>query len=180
MRITGGALKGRTVPDVKQNLRPTTNRAKQGLLNMLAHRVEWELCNALELFGGTGNLTYEMASRGCRSITTVGINRINCNLIRQNVKQLGLNNVRVIRADALSFLKNSRESWSLIFADPPYDYRYHETLVGLVFEKKLLKEDGFLVVEHSRRTTFTALPSFIEQRKYGEVNFSFFGEKALQ
>ncbi len=179
MRITGGWLKGRTLPDKKLNLRPTTNRAKQGLLNMLNHRIDWVSCKALDLFGGTGNLTFEMASRGCLRVTAVEISKKNSNFIRQNLMRLGLNNVQVIRGNALSFLQNTHESWTLIFCDPPYDFKNYDTIIKLIFDNRLLIKDGLLVIEHSRRTSFSSSNYYIEQRKYGEVNFSFFGYNGM-
>ncbi len=177
MRITGGELKGLHVPDTKLNLRPTTNKAKQALFNILNNRIQWETCDALELFAGTGSISFELASRGAKTITAVDIDRQNCKLIRQNADSLKLPLIRTVHADAVTFLRNTKEKWSLIIADPPYNYRHYELLLKLIFEKHLLREDGLLVVEHSRRTNFGALPFFTEQRKYGEVNFSFFDEK---
>ena len=181
MRIGGGNLKGRKVPDAKLNLRPTTNRAKQGLFNILHHRLNWEECKALDLFSGTGSITYELASRGCISVTSVDISSSNCNFIRNNAKQFGLSNVMIVRSDALSFLRSHSEPYDVIIADPPYDYEHYEVIPQLVFERNLLKEDGYLVIEHSRRTTsFGNHPNFTELRTYGEVNFSFFQLKKPQ
>jgi len=174
MRITGGGLKGRTLPNKRLSLRPTTNRAKQGLFNILNHRLDWNTCTSLDLFSGTGSLTFELASRGCIHITSVDINSLHCKLLHQGVKQLGLNNIVIVRSDALSYLRSHKEPYSLIIADPPYNYPHYELLPRLVFEKNLLKENGLLVVEHSRKTSFTEFPFFVEQRKYGEVNFSIF------
>jgi 16S rRNA (guanine966-N2)-methyltransferase len=175
MRITGGGLKGRSIPNKKLDLRPTTNRAKQGLLNILHHRLDWENCNALDLFSGTGSITYELSSRGCKQITAIDISPANIGFIRNNVKTLGLNNVIIVRSDALSFLRSHKEPYDLIIADPPYDYHHYPILPELIFEKHLLKETGLLVIEHSKRTSFKENPFFMEQRNYGEVNFSFFG-----
>jgi 16S rRNA (guanine966-N2)-methyltransferase len=177
MRIGGGNLKGRKVPDTKLNLRPTTNRAKQGLFNILHHRLNWEECNALDLFSGTGSITYELASRGCKEVTSVDISSGNCNFIRNNSKQFQLHNIIIVRSDALSFIRSHNIPYNIIIADPPYDYPHFNVLPELIFEKKLLKEGGYLVIEHSRRTSFKDTPNFVEQRVYGEVNFSIFENK---
>jgi 16S rRNA (guanine966-N2)-methyltransferase len=177
MYIGGGNLKGRKVPNTKLNLRPTTNRAKQGLFNILHHRLDWEQCSALDLFSGTGSITYELASRGCKDVTSVDISSSNCNFIRNNIKQFQLSNIIIVRSDALSFIRSHNIPYDIIIADPPYDYPHFSVLPELVFEKKLLKEGGYLVIEHSKRTSFKDTPYFVEQRVYGEVNFSIFENK---
>ncbi|MGP8214061.1 MAG: RsmD family RNA methyltransferase [Bacteroidia bacterium] len=174
MRISGGNLKGRKVPDTKLHLRPTTDRAKQGIFNILHHRLDWSQCSALDLFSGTGSITYELASRGCKEVTSVDISSSNCNFIRSNCKHFGLNNIIIVRSDALSFIRSHNVPYDIIIADPPYDYTHFNLLPELIFQKNLLKENGYLVIEHSKRTLFKDIPHFIEQRAYGEVNFSIF------
>lgn len=174
MRISGGNLKGRKVPDTKLHLRPTTNRAKQGLFNILHHRLDWSQCSALDLFSGTGSITYELASRGCIGVTSVDISSGNCSFIRTNIKQFQLSNIIIVRSDALSFLRSHNVPYDIIIADPPYDYEHFNVLPELVFQKNLLKEGGYLVIEHSKRTSFKDTSRFVEQRTYGEVNFSIF------
>lgn len=174
MRITGGGLKGRKISDKELKLRPTTNKAKQGLFNILNNRLQWDLCNSLDLFSGTGSLAFEMASRGSRQVTAVDINPKNCHNIRDIAKQLGLNNVISIRSDALSFLRSHSDPYDVIICDPPYDYPHYSVIPELVFGRRLLKNNGWLVIEHSKRTTFKDMPNFAEQRAYGDVNFSFF------
>jgi len=177
MYIGGGNLKGRKVPDTKLNLRPTTNRAKQGLFNILNNRLDWVECSALDLFSGTGSITYELASRGCKEVTSVDISSSNCNFIRTNAKQFQLSNIIIVRSDSLSFLRSHNVPYDIIIADPPYDYHHFNVLPELIFEKKLLKETGYLVIEHSRKTSFKDTPNFVELRTYGEVNFSIFENK---
>lgn len=197
MYIGGGDLKGRAVPSKYLPIRPTTGKAKQGLFNILQnhfnadvigqhqdiHRHGWGECEALDLFCGTGNLTYDLASRGCKQVTAVDISNGCCNFVRKNIKHFNLNNVTVVRSDALSFLrscphppKGDKEgAFDIILCDPPYDYPYYSSIPELVFSKGLLKENGWLVIEHSKRTSFAEHPNFIQQRTYGEVNFSFLG-----
>jgi len=174
MRISGGNLKGRKVPDKKLNLRPTTNRAKQGLFNILRNRMDWTQCTALDLFSGTGSMTYELSSNGCIQVTAVDISSANCNFIRTNAKQFNITNLVIVRSDALSFLRSHSEPYDVIIADPPYDYTHFNVIPELVFQRNLLKENGWLIIEHSRRTSFKDAPFFSEQRNYGEVHFSFF------
>lgn len=175
MRITGGGLKGRNISDKKfDNTRPTTNKAKQGLFNILNNRVDWPTCNALDLFSGTGSIAFEMASRGCMQITSVDISPKNCFSIRSTAKQLGLTNFITVRSDALSFLRSHSQPYDIIIADPPYDYPHYPVIPQLVFERNLLAENGWLIIEHSKRTSFANSPYLAEQRNYGEVNFSFF------
>src|ERR1700739_3305801 len=174
MYIGGGNLKGRKVPNTKLHLRPTTNRAKQGLFNILHHRVDWQQCSALDLFSGTGSIVYELASRSCINVTAVDISNSNCHFIRTNAKQFNLSNIVTVRSDSLSFIRSHSTPYDIIIADPPYDYEHYQVLPELIFERNLLKEGGYLVIEHSKRTTFKDTPRFIEQRSYGEVNFSIF------
>jgi 16S rRNA (guanine966-N2)-methyltransferase len=174
MRINSGNLKGRKVPDTKLDLRPTTNRAKQGLFNILNHKIDLAECNALDLFSGTGSMTYELASHNCKQVTAVDISSSNCNFIRTNAKKFNLTSVIIVRSDALSFIRSHKEPYDIIIADPPYDYPHIPIIPQLIFEKNLLKENGWLIVEHSRRTSLKDIPNFVEQRNYGEVNFSFF------
>jgi len=174
MRINAGGLKGRNIPDKASELRPTTNKAKQGLFNILTNRVEWDNCNTLDLFSGTGSLSFELASRGVKQVTSVDISPKNCGFIRSTAQQLGLSNIIIVRSDALSYLRSHTEPYDIIIADPPYDYHHYEVIPQLIFERNLLKEHGWLVIEHSKRTSFKDTPFYSEQRAYGEVNFSFF------
>jgi len=178
MRITGGGLRGRNIPDKAKNLRPTTNRAKQGLFNILHHRVDWSTCKTLDLFSGTGSISFELASRGSEQVTSVDISSQNCNFIRNTAKQLGLTNIIIVRSDALSFIRSHSEPYDIIIADPPYDYPHYDIIPQLVFERKLLKAGGLLIVEHSKRSSFKDNLFFSEQRNYGEVNFTFFSYPA--
>jgi 16S rRNA (guanine966-N2)-methyltransferase len=180
MRIGGGGLKGRKIPDTKLDLRPTTNKAKQGLFNILHNRMEWSECTTLDLFSGTGSITFELASRGCKQVTSVDINPKNCGYVRSAAKDLALTNVIIVRSDALSFLRSHSQPYDIIIADPPYDYKHYEVIPTLVFERHLLAENGWLIVEHSKRTSFKETPFFVEQRAYGEVNFSFFQHTPLK
>lgn len=185
MYIGGGDLKGRAVPSKYLPIRPTTGKAKQGLFNILQNYFNWEECEALDLFCGTGSLTYELASRGCKHVTAVDISNGCCNFVRKNIKHFELHNASIIRSDALAFLKSYPQppkgdptgAFDIIVCDPPYDYPHYPAIPDLVFSRNLLKENGQLVIEHSKRTSFTEHPNFLQQRMYGEVNFSFLGKQ---
>lgn len=177
MYIGGGDLKGRAVPSKYLPIRPTTGKAKQALFNILQNRFNWEECVALDLFCGTGSLTYELASRGCKQVTAVDISKGCCSFVRDNAKHFKLENVEIERSDALSFLKSCHTYFDIIICDPPYDYKQYPEIAELVFTKNLLKETGWLIIEHSKRTSFSQHPKFIQQRVYGEVNFSFLGKE---
>jgi 16S rRNA (guanine(966)-N(2))-methyltransferase RsmD len=178
MYIGGGDLKGRAVPSKYLPIRPTTGKAKQALFNILQNHFDWEQCDALDLFCGTGSLTYELASRGCKQVTAVDISNGCCNFVRKNVKHFELNNVITVRSDALSFLRSHSSPFDIILCDPPYDYPHYPAIPELVFSRNLLKQHGWLIIEHSKRTSFAEHPNFLQLRNYGEVNFSFLGYKS--
>jgi 16S rRNA (guanine966-N2)-methyltransferase len=177
MYIGGGDLKGRAVPSKYLPIRPTTGKAKQGLFNILQNHFNWDECEALDLFCGTGSLTYELASRGCKQVTAVDISNGCCNFVRKNIKHFELTNVITVRSDALSFLRSHTAPFDIILCDPPYEYPHYPVIPELVFSRNLLNETGWLVIEHSKRTSFNEHPNFLQQRSYGEVNFSFLGLK---
>ncbi len=173
MYIGGGDFKGRKVPSKYLPIRPTTGKAKQALFNILQNQFDFTECDALDLFCGTGSLTYDLASRGCKQVTAVDISNGCCNFVRKNVKIFGLENVIVIKSDSLSFLRSHAEPFDIIFCDPPYEYPHYPVIPDLIFSRNLLKENGWLIIEHSKRTSFADHPNFLQQRAYGEVNFSF-------
>ncbi|HTA28162.1 MAG TPA: RsmD family RNA methyltransferase [Bacteroidia bacterium] len=173
MYIGGGDFKGRKVPSKYLPIRPTTGKAKQALFNILQNHFNFEECQGLDLFCGTGSLTYDLASRGCKQVTAVDISNGCCNFVRKNVKLFEINNVIVVKSDSLSFLRSHAEPFDIIFCDPPYEYPHYPVIHDLVFSRNLLKPEGWLIIEHSKRTSFADHPNFLQQRTYGEVNFSF-------
>lgn len=177
IRIIQGTHKGRRIK-APGNLpvRPTTDFAKQGLFNLLEHRLDWEDIKALDLFSGTGNISYEMASRGCPSIISVDQNFHCWQFIRDTALSLDLRQIRAVKSDVFDYLKRCTETFDFIFADPPFDMKESGTVPEVVFERKLLKPGGILVVEHSERTTLGGSAHLLERRHYGKVNFSIFGE----
>lgn len=175
MRIIGGAYKGKQiVPNHKLTLRPTTDFAKEGLFNILSSRYDISSFDVLDLFSGTGSISYEFASRGCREIHAVEIEPRHAAFIRTTAGKLGFRQVRVIRDDAVHFLSICKVQYDLVFADPPYDLPHIEEIPGAVLEYDILKPDGILILEHSKRVDFTGHEHLLSHRHYGNVHFSFF------
>ena len=129
----------------------------------------------LDLFSGTGNITYEFASRGCIDITAVDSNYNSSAFVKKTIIEFGFKGVKTIKSDVFHFLKNCTEQFDLVFADPPYEMERIEKIPGIVHEQKLLKESGWLIVEHSARISFSEKDHLIQKRNYGNVNFSIFG-----
>ena len=133
-----------------------------------------EELDVLDLFAGTGSITYEFASRNARSIVSVERDSAHWRFIRESCEEMDMDMVSLIRGDVFSYLKKPYQSFDLIFADPPYDHPQLESLPDLVFDTEILREDGQLILEHPGNNSFTAHPRFLNHRKYGGVNFSFF------
>ena len=174
MRIIGGKHKGKNIIAPKNlPVRPTTDFAKESLFNILNNRIVFEDCKLLELFAGPGNIGYEFSSRGCEEITSVDVNFQCIQFIKRMNKEFQFKN-RVIRSEAIRFLKQCKEQYNFIFADPPYQMEGINNIPTLVFEKEILKPDGILVIEHKKNLNFSKHSNFQENRHYGRVNFSFF------
>ena len=172
MRIISGTHKGRRLiaPSILP-VRPTTDRAKESLFNIIQNRYYFEEKNMLDLYSGTGNIAYEFASRGCDKILAID-NNYNCiNYIEETANSLGFN-ISTIKSDCLTFLENCKQEYNFIFADPPYDYDNYQELKNLIFKKKLVKKGGLLIIEHDKETKFEA--DNLEVRKYGTLQFSIF------
>ena len=172
MRIISGTHKGRRLiaPNTLP-VRPTTDRAKEALFNILENRYYFNEKNVLDLFSGTGNISYEFASRGCEKIVAVD-NNYNCvNYIEKTTKDLDFN-ISTIKSDCLQYLKNCKQQFNFIFADPPYNYNQYQDLKNLVIENNLIKKDGCLIIEHDKETSFEE--DNVELRKYGTIHFSVF------
>ena len=172
MRIISGTHKGRRLiaPNTLP-VRPTTDRAKEALFNILENRYFFDGKNVLDLFSGTGNIAFEFASRGCEEILAID-NNLNCiNYIKNTSDKLGFN-ISTIKSDCLKYLGNCKQEFNFIFADPPYDYDNYQALKDLIFDNKLVKKDGLLIIEHDKETEFAG--ENLETRKYGTVHFSIF------
>lgn len=154
--------------------RPTTDFAKESLFNLLNNRMDFEGIDMLDLFAGTGGIGIECVSRGAREVTAVEIAHVQQNWIISCCRQLGIRNLSVIRGDVFKFLSACRTKYDLIFADPPYALEQLPTLPDVILGQDILKEDGWLVIEHGKDTDFTTHPRHYETRTYGSVRFSFF------
>ena len=175
MRIISGIYGGRRLSPPKNiTARPTTDFAKESLFNLLNNRMDFEGIDMLDLFAGTGGIGIECVSRGAREVTAVEIAHVQQNWIISCCKQLGIRNLSVIRGDVFKFLSACRTKYDLIFADPPYALEQLPTLPDVILGQDILKEDGWLVIEHGKDTNFTSHPRHVETRTYGSVHFSFF------
>jgi len=175
MRIISGIHKGRQLQAPgKLPVRPTTDRAKEALFNYLAHRFDLEEVSVLDLFAGTGNISYEFASRGTKSILAVDIHPACISYIRSTASALGMNQLETKQVDVFKWIAKSQGQWDLIFADPPYAHASLKELPGMVLNNGLLKEDGLLILEHPSHHNFESESCFVEARAYGQSVFSIF------
>lgn len=178
MRIISGYYKGRKL-DLPKNLtlRPTTDMAKESLFNILRNLVDFDDIDALDLFSGTGSISYELVSRGAKSVLAVESNGLQVRYIESVIQRLEMENMRILRMDVFQFFKTNKRSFDLIFADPPYDMLELDTIPDLIFEHQLLNAEGVFVLEHPKHSSFTEHTNFFEHRNYGSVNFTFFKNK---
>lgn len=176
MRIISGKNKGKKIfAPTTLPARPTTDFAKESLFNILNNYFYLEEISVLDLFAGTGNISYEFASRGCPNITAIDAHPACVRFIQKTAKELGYP-IRCFKADVFSFLEKNTTSFDVIFADPPYDFPTEklQQIEFQVFEKQLLPEQGFLIIEHSSKTDLSELAHFSFSKKYGGSTFSFF------
>ncbi|RLD64177.1 MAG: 16S rRNA (guanine(966)-N(2))-methyltransferase RsmD [Bacteroidetes bacterium] len=174
MRIVSGNYGGRVIHTPKNlPVRPTTDLAKESLFNILNNTIDFEELQVLDLFSGTGNISYEFYSRGSQSVTSVEQNFRCAKFIKETAANFKMEGLKVIQANAFSFLKHSN-SYDIIFADPPYDFGRYEELTETIINNKILKENGMLIIEHPRDIQLSKFKGFTETRRYGKVHFSFF------
>ena len=179
IRIISGTHKGRRISAPKNlPVRPTTDRTKESLFNILNHRISWRDSRVLDLFAGTGNLSYECASRGCPDITAVDAHHGCVAFIRRIAAELKMP-IRAVRQEALGYLGKDGSSYDLILADPPYDMAEDKmrSLIELCTAGERLKGEGLLVLEHSKEYDFSDFEGFQEVRQYGGTSLSFFSKK---
>ena len=175
MRIIGGRLKGKTIlPPAGYPARPTTDFAREGLFNILDNEYEFDGLKVLDLFGGTGAVSYEFISRGAGQVHCVEMNPANANFIREQAQRFGMSNLSVVRHNVFDFLEICRLSFDIVFADPPYDIAGLDTLPDRVLEKDIVVPGGYFILEHPDRYGFADHKDFVKERKYGNVHFSFF------
>lgn len=176
MRIISGVYKGRRITAPKKlPVRPTTDMAKEALFNILNNQYYFDDISVLDLFSGTGNISYEFASRGTQQITAVDDNYGCIKFINETAETFEMP-ISTIKSDVFKFLEKSSQKHTIIFADPPYDFEVEEfsKIPELVFENDLLEEEGLLIVEHSKHTDLSHLEHYSHSKSYGGNMFSFF------
>ncbi len=175
MRIIGGKYGGlRLSPPSNLPVRPTTDIAKEALFNILDNRIAIDECDCLDLFAGTGNISFELASRGALSVEAVDIHFKCLQFIKDTTTKLHIEVIRTRKADVLKFIAACKSQYDFIFADPPYDLPSLPQLASLMLEKGLLKPGGMMVVEHPSTRKMDESSFYIETRKYGYSSFSFY------
>ena len=176
MRIISGKFKGRRIfPPKGLPVRPTTDMSKEALFNVLNNHFSFEGLKVLDLFSGTGNISYEFASRGSDNITSVDGDFGCVKFIKQVAEEYDFN-IAAIKSDIFKFLEKNKNSYDIIFADPPYalDQKTFDKMVLIIFDQNLLHEDGMMVIEHSKYTKLDHLIHFSFKKSYGGSIFSFF------
>jgi 16S rRNA (guanine(966)-N(2))-methyltransferase RsmD len=183
MRIIGGEMGGRKIapPSKMPYTRPTTDVAKEGLFNVIENNLDITELKTLDLFGGTGSISYELASRGARELVIVEKDAAMYEFIRRTATTLALKNLTAIRSDVFRFIDQCSDKFDFIFAGPPYALNSIDELPVKIFQKQLLNTGGWFVLEHTPRNNYEAFPEYSTQRNYGTTVFSIFvnrpGEK---
>ena len=175
MRIITGQFKGRHF-DIPRTFkaRPTTDFAKENIFNVLNGYIDFDGITVLDLFSGTGSISLELISRGCKEVVSVEKDRDHARFIAECMRKIKVESNILIRGDVFRFLKTCHQKFDLIFADPPYALPELGTIPDLIFEYNLLSTDGIFVFEHGKNNDFSNNPHFVEHRSYGSVNFSIF------
>jgi len=176
MRIISGSLGGRRIhpPAKMPHTRPTTDIAKEGLFNILQNQIDFEGLKTLDLFGGTGSISYELASRGAADLTIIEKDPQMFQFIKKTSAELKIGNFKVVKGDVFRFIEQCVESFDFIFAGPPYALDTIDELPRLVFENKLLNPEGRFILEHTPRNNYRNFPFFRSERNYGTTLFSTF------
>lgn len=176
MRIIGGTLKGRRLKYPKNfKSRPTTDFARESLFNILNNQVDFQDCNVADLFSGTGAIAYEFASRGAQSVLAIENNRYNVRFISKSLEELDILNGEVYNWDVFDWMNQEKAQFEIVFADPPFNHPRLEELPELVQASCIVAPGGIFVLEHPDSFTFESNPHFKDHRRYGGVNFTFFG-----
>jgi 16S rRNA (guanine(966)-N(2))-methyltransferase RsmD len=175
MRIVSGKYKSRRF-DVPKSFkaRPTTDFAKENLFNVIHNLMDLEDASALDLFSGTGSISYELLSRGCKEVVCVEKDNAHYAFIRKVQAELQADNLFAIKTDAFKYIESTKLTFDFIFADPPYALPELARLPERIIARNLLNDDGIFVMEHPKEYDFSALPYFSQHRMYGAVNFSIF------
>ena len=175
MRIISGKYRGKVIrPPKNFRARPTTDFAKEGLFNILINSFDFTELKVLDLFSGTGSIGLEFASRETDFVEMVEKNHMHYDFINKTIQNMQINNARVIKTDAFTYIDHIKQSFDIIFADPPYDMEKAETLPEIILSSEILKPGGWFIFEHSKNLEYSNHPDCFDQRAYGSVHFSFF------
>lgn len=176
MRIISGTHKGKViVPDKNFKARPTTDFAKENLFNVLNNYIDIEGTTVLDLFSGTGSISYEFASRGAQKIVSIELDYYHYSFIKKTASRLGFKNMLIFKTNVFVACRKLKGSaFDIIFADPPYDLDRIKDIPAAIFDNDLLAPDGIAIIEHPGNIDFSPVPHFFEHRQYGSVNFSIF------
>ncbi len=176
MRIIFGSLGGRVIrpPANMPHTRPTTDIAKEGLFNILQNNIDFDGIKTLDLFGGTGSISYELFSRGAADLTIVEKDPKMASFIQKTATDLNIQALKCIKMEVFNFLAQCTEQYDFIFAGPPYALTTIDALPKIIIQKNLLKSDGWFVLEHTPRNNYSSYQKFVRQKNYGTTIFSFF------
>ena len=176
MRIIAGSLGGRKIhpPAKMPYTRPTTDVAKEGLFNTLQHRIDFDDIKTLDLFGGTGSISYELASRGAGDMTIVEKDNQMFDFIKKTATALQIENMKLVKMDVFKFLQGCTQQYDFIFAGPPYALTAIDELPRIVIKQNLLAPDGLFVLEHTPRNDYKQFEKYSFEKNYGTTIFSVF------
>jgi 16S rRNA (guanine966-N2)-methyltransferase len=179
MRIIGGELGGRRLkpPAKMPYTRPTTDIAKEGLFNIITNNLDITALKTCDLFGGTGSISYELASRGAKDCTIVEKDVAMYEFIVKTSRELKLENFHAVKMDVFRFIDQCTDKFDLIFAGPPYALATIDTLPVKIFEQGILLQNGWFILEHTPRNNYSGSPYFVTARNYGTTIFSIFVNK---
>jgi 16S rRNA (guanine966-N2)-methyltransferase len=178
MRIIGGELGGRKInpPTKMPHTRPTTDIAREGLFNIMQNQLDFSALKTLDLFGGTGSISYELASRGATDLTVVEKDPVMYEFIRKTAEALHIEGIKILKMDVFRFIENAAEKFDLVFAGPPYALSNIDDLPVRIFDKHLLNKKGWFILEHTPRNDYKKFPYYRFERNYGTTVFSIFVE----
>jgi len=176
MRIISGIYGGRKInpPANMPYTRPTTDIAKEGLFNIIQNNLNIEGLKTLDLFGGTGSISYELASRGAADLSIVEKDTNMYDFIKKTAASLSIKNFKLIKSDVFKFIEGCTDQYDFIFAGPPYALSTIDDLPKKIFEKKLLNPKGWFVLEHTPRNDYKKFDYYHSERNYGTTIFSIF------
>ena len=179
MRIITGKYGGLKInpPSKMPYTRPTTDVAKEGLFNIIENNISIEGIKTLDIFGGTGSISYELASRGAADLTIIEKDSKMHAFIQKSINDLKIENCKIVKMDVFRFLETTSESYDLIFAGPPYALKNIDDLPIIIREKKLLNANGWFILEHTPANNYENEPMFKTSRNYGTTVFSIFINK---